>query len=171
MKILCIKIALAFFVVKSSICCAKDVLRANEILQNDAFIISPNGIYFLAMQSDGSLVMYRNDGSIRYSMAKHGTVAIMQGDGNFVEYAGTTPLWNSNTANCCPYPAYLQIYDNGDLAINWSNSTGSFSGSVWGIGPDPAPSGTGPSGVDSLVLAGTPPSSVPNPYLPNSYAN
>ncbi len=89
------------------------------------------------MQSDGSLVMYRGNGTVRYRMKKNGSYAIMQTDGNFVEYAGSTKIWESGITGSCWFPCYLRIYDNGDLAIDWSSPTHDQGGSNWGIGPDP----------------------------------
>lgn len=52
------------------------------------------------MQSDGTLVMDRSDGSVRYAMAGGGNIAVMQNDGNFVEYdSAWRPLWRTGTTN------------------------------------------------------------------------
>lgn len=151
-------------------CSAKDKLLANETLSNNTFISSVNGLYKLIMQQDGSLVMYRHDGSIRYRMAKYGTHAIMQSDGNFVEYNGTTPLWATNTSCPCPWPYFLKIYNNGDLAIEWTSPSGNMGGGAWAIGPDPAPTAS-KTGVRDLYPPGSPPTSIPNFSMPDSYAN
>lgn len=137
-----------------------DILTANQSLSNGAYISSPNGKYSLIMQTDGSLVMYRNNGSIRYSMEKRGTYAVMQSDGNFVEYAGSTPLWSTGTAGCClptwPQP-YLRITDDGNLRVE---SLGPAP--VWQIGPDPEPIYTSTGYPMVLVYpSGTGPSSPP----------
>ncbi len=148
---------------------AKDRLLANETLSNNAYLSSPNNLYKFIMQQDGSLVLYRHDGSIRYRMAKYGTHAIMQSDGNFVEYQGTTPLWATNTMCPCPWPFYLRLHDNGDLAIEWISPTGDMGGGVWGIGPDPEPTAS-KKGVRDLTPPGSPPTSLPNYPVPSSYA-
>lgn len=62
-------------------------LRPNATLERGQAIVSSEKKYSLVMQADGSLVMYRSDGTVRYAMAKHGQFAIMQNDGNFVEYS------------------------------------------------------------------------------------
>ncbi|RJG08421.1 hypothetical protein [Massilia cavernae] len=68
------------------------------------------------MQTDGSLVMYRQDGTKRYGMAKNGNIAIMQGDGNFVQYSNSWhPLWNTETGG--NPNAYLHIQDDGNLVV------------------------------------------------------
>jgi hypothetical protein len=96
-------------------------------------------------------------------MEKHGTYAIMQSDGNFVEYAGTTALWSTGTYNCCAFsstPPWLRISDNGDLVIELPIPYRP----VWQIGADPEPvystasypmvtvypPGAGPTGIPAL---------------------
>ena len=49
-------------------------------------VLSDNGRYFLIMQTDGNLVMYRNDGAVRFATYRFGHREVMQGDGQFVEY-------------------------------------------------------------------------------------
>lgn len=147
---------------------AGDVLNSNERLENGGYINSPNGRYTLIMQTDGSLVMYRSDGTIRYSMNKKGTWAIMQSDGNFVEYAGPTALWSTGTWNCCNKPGWpaprLRITDDGDLRIE---SLGPAP--VWQIGADPTPSGAAVAPIKKVYPSGTPPSSVPAlPSIPQT---
>jgi hypothetical protein len=153
----------------SNFASANDVLKVNETLSNDQTITSPNGRYSLIMQSDGSLVMYRNDGTIRFSMAKHGTVAVMQADGNFVEYAGSTALWSTGTAGCCNHPGwpipYLRITDDGNLRVE---SLGPAP--AWQIGPDPSPNGTRQvTGMVPMAPPGIPP--LNPPALPNPPAH
>lgn len=123
---------------------ASDRLLPNQSISNNGLITSPNGKYSLIMQSDGSLVMYRADGSVRYRMAKYGKIAIMQTDCNFVEYSSATPdtssaIWSSGTYNQCPALGSLVIHDDGDLSIDWANPEFGMAGSVWGIGADPTP--------------------------------
>ena len=97
---------------------ASDYLYPGEILINNGRIITPNGKYQLIMQSDGSLVMYRSDGTIRYSMAKNGAYAVMQSDGNFVEYnSNGAALFSTGTANSVPTPNLLHIQEDGNLVV------------------------------------------------------
>lgn len=157
---------------------AAERLLAGQSLSNGQYINSPNGKYTLIMQTDGSLVMYRaTDGSVRYSMEKHGTYAIMQTDGNFVEYAGTTPLWDTGTWNCCAgYDVYLEISDDGNLAVikHFSSPSMSYAYAVWEIGADPVPSPGPVYPLEKLQPPGPPPSNVPpNPdrlFMDNSIA-
>lgn len=155
---------------------AKDRLLPGESIRDNQFISSANGKYTLIMQSDGSLVMYRADGSIRYSMAKRGTFAVMQQDGNFVEYVGEIPdptkaLWNTGTWNCCSISPYLVIRDDGNLLIEWVSSDGGVGGSPWNIGPDPLrPSLNYP--LTEVLPSAAPPTGVPvlpwRPTIDNS---
>ncbi|WP_438392708.1 curculin (mannose-binding) lectin [Caballeronia sp. DA-9] len=58
------------------------------------------GQYFLILQSDGNLVLYKNGGNViwaTYTQNRGVTHASMQGDGNFVLYAGTTPIYSTQT--------------------------------------------------------------------------
>jgi hypothetical protein len=114
-----------------------DRLLPGERIQNNQQIISPNGKYKLVMQTDGSLVLYRSvDGSVRYRMEKYGSYAIMQSDGNFVEYnSNNAPLWASNTGGKCD-SCWVQMMDNGDLQVKWENTSGSYGYVAWAIGPD-----------------------------------
>lgn len=64
---------------------------------------TPSENLFLAMQSDGNLVLYQN-GTALWNTSTGGQncganqcYAYFQGDGNFVVYNGSTPLWNSVT--------------------------------------------------------------------------
>ncbi|NHZ43748.1 hypothetical protein [Massilia aquatica] len=158
-----------------AICIANDRLNAGETLSNNAFIMSPNGNYSLVMQSDGSLVMYRADGSKRHGMAKHGTHANMQYDGNFVEYSGSTAIWNTQTGGRCPCPSYhyLRIWDNGDLTIDYGDfpMAGHLIGRIWSLGRDPNPLTSITGMVEYELPPGKRPSAVPVPFFPPSYSN
>ncbi|NHZ97581.1 hypothetical protein F2P46_17895 [Massilia sp. CCM 8734] len=95
---------------------AASTLTPNEFLVRGQYLQSPQGAYTLNMQSDGSLVMYRNDGLVRYRMSKNGEFAVMQGDGNFVEYSKfAVPLWNTGTHG---NPGeWLSVQDDGNLVV------------------------------------------------------
>ncbi|AXA92515.1 hypothetical protein DPH57_15985 [Massilia sp. YMA4] len=147
----------------SSNAMASDRLLPNQFLRLGESITSPNGMYTLIMQTDGSLVMYRSNGTVRYRMAKHGTVANLEEDGNFVEYRDSTLIWESGArCGCSGTDAWLQIFDNGDLAVLWLNRSHSMGGSPWGIGPDPEPHGPATSpGVQVLTPPGSRPTTEP----------
>ncbi|WP_174999235.1 hypothetical protein [Rugamonas aquatica] len=152
-------------------CYAKNKLASGEMLLAEQSITSENGNYTLIMQGDGSLVMYRKGGTVRYRMAKHGTFAIMQTDGNFVEYVGNTTnpdnaIWSSGTAGVAQWPPYLYIDNYGDLSIISTNSSGSMTFSVWGIGQDFDPAST--TNIETLQPPGPPPQGKPIlPYRPD----
>lgn len=154
---------------------AADRLLAGQILQNDARITSPNGQFNLIMQTDGSLVLYRSDGSVRYRMEKYGSHAVMQSDGNFVQYAGARAIWHTNTWDRsvypCPWECYLRISDYGDLLIEWEDPNHSTGGGNWNIGADPeyiAVSAGRRYPVIPVTLPSAPPTIVPNiSFVPN----
>jgi hypothetical protein len=96
-------------------------------------VSSPNGYYVLTMFSDGTLQILRNDGSLRYRMASGGDFAVMQPDGNFVEYKNPgVALWATGTNNGMRNS--LTLYDDGDLAVN---TPGPRSAVIWNLGSDP----------------------------------
>jgi len=140
-----------------------------EILRDDQYINSNNGKYTLIMQRDGSLVMYRAiDGSVRYRMEKYGSYAIMQLDGNFVEYnSNGAAIWHTSTYGRCP-DCWLKISDEGDLRVEYVSSNGSYGFSPWGIGNDlDYPAGDAQRyPMESALPAGPPPSTLPNPPIP-----
>ncbi|NHZ93721.1 hypothetical protein F2P45_32690 [Massilia sp. CCM 8733] len=95
---------------------AASTLSPNDLLQRGQYLQSPQGAYTLNMQSDGSLVMYRKDGLVRYRMSKNGEFALMQADGNFVEYSKfAVPLWSTGTDR--NPGAWLSIQDDGNLVV------------------------------------------------------
>lgn len=109
---------------------AASTLNPNDLLQRGQYLQSPKGAYTLNMQSDGSLVMYRKDGMVRYRMSKNGEFALMQGDGNFVEYSKfAVPLWNTGTHG--NPGAWLSIQDDGNLVVYKGVNT-----PLWDIGVD-----------------------------------
>jgi hypothetical protein len=94
---------------------------------------SCDGQYFLAMQTDGNLVLYTKAGTALWDTDTVGTgaaVATMQDDGNFVVYtSGGTAVWNSQTegSGCGTFLAVqtdgnLVLYDGSGTAI-WATGT------------------------------------------------
>ncbi|NHZ78458.1 hypothetical protein F2P44_04040 [Massilia sp. CCM 8695] len=126
-----IVLALGLTLVASSVLAASR-MGHYENLQKGQYLQSPGGAYSLMMQTDGSLVMYRRDGTVRYSMGKHGQFAAMQGDGNFVLYSAfTVKLWQTNTAG--QGGMYIEILDDGNLRIM---PLGPVQWPVWEIGAE-----------------------------------
>jgi subtilisin family serine protease len=70
-------------------------LTANQVLR------SPNGLYTLAMQADGNLVLYNQASQAlwhTHTAGNPGAYAVFQTDGNFVVYrANGIPLWHTVT--------------------------------------------------------------------------
>jgi cell wall-associated NlpC family hydrolase len=93
-----------------------DTLIPRGQLRPDAFLLSPDHQYRLAMQtSDGNLVLYHGAQPLWSSGSQGaGAYVAMQGDGNLVIYNGPAK-WSSNTAD---FPsASLRLQDDGNLVI------------------------------------------------------
>lgn len=102
-------------------------MNAGDYLHQGDFLVSPNGNFFLLLQSDGNLVEYThyqgNADSIVWLSGTAGKAtqcfAAMQGDGNFVLYKGTPdrnegPLWSAATNSGTNF---LQLQDDGNLVV------------------------------------------------------
>jgi hypothetical protein len=80
---------------------------------------SCDGVYTLAMQLDGNLVLYHGGKGALWATGtngKNGYNAVMQGDGNFVLYdVHNHPLWASGTNG--HGGAYLAPQDDGNLVV------------------------------------------------------
>ena len=84
------------------------------------------------MQTDSNLVLYENGTALWATSTNYtgAVTAIMQTDGNFVEYdASNAPQWASNTAG--NPGAYLAVQTDGNVVIYsssgaalWSTNTG-----------------------------------------------
>lgn len=123
--------ALGLLIINSVALCSNQ-LPSGGILQRGQYIQSPEKKYSLHMQFDGSLLMYRQDGTIRYRMAKYGYIAYMQADGNFVEYSMfNQALWHTVTGGQWG-GNFLQIQDDGNLVVYRPDWT-----AAWHIGTEP----------------------------------
>jgi hypothetical protein len=105
---------------------AKDVLKAEEILNKGQYISSKNGNYSLVMQNDGNLVMYYtplfNGAYARYFSSdtrNSGSYVRMQIDGNLALYkSSNTWAWTSGTGGRPFDPGIkLELTDWGTLQI------------------------------------------------------
>ncbi len=80
---------------------------------------SCDGVYTLAMQTDGNLVLYHNGKGALWATGtdgKGGHTAIMQTDGNFVLYdANGVALWNSHTEG--HGGAFCAVQTDGNLVV------------------------------------------------------
>jgi hypothetical protein len=112
-----------------------NILKTNEVLKGGEYLLSNNKEYYLLMQKDGHLVIYKNNkdstDTVVWASKKWGNIKdkyklIMQEDGNLVVYDETTPLWASNTMqsdwNLKKKHYFLMLLDSGILVIyNGSN--------------------------------------------------
>jgi hypothetical protein len=106
-------------------------LKPGEALTPGQEKSSCDGVYTLAMQTDGNLVLYHNGKGALWATGtngKGGHTAIMQTDGNFVLYnASSAALWNSKTWGHAG--AYLAVQDDGNLVVyegskpEWASGT------------------------------------------------
>lgn len=98
----------------------KDRLLPGQGLAFGQSLYSPNGNYRLTFQSDGNLVLRRNDFSNRDLWAsgtwgKGASSCTMQGDGNLVIYAGQKALWDTATWG---HPgAWFAVQSDGNLVV------------------------------------------------------
>jgi hypothetical protein len=95
-----------------------DRLGPGQELRSGMRLTSQNGAYYLTLQNDGNLVLYKNGGGSLWDSATVGSGAqraLMQSDGNFVLYAGTRPAWNSGSQG---HPgAYVVVQNDGNLVV------------------------------------------------------
>lgn len=92
----------------------------NTTLASGQSITSCDGRFHLDMQSsDGNLVLYMGGTPLwaNHVLGKPGAWAIMQGDGNFVEYTaqGAVPLWSSHTYGHAG--AHLAVQNDGNVVV------------------------------------------------------
>ena len=94
-------------------------LLVNQAIGTDRALPSCDGRFFLAMQGDGNLVLYRANGTPKWASNTYGSagrLAIMQGDGNFVVYTtGWAPVWYTSTAG--RNGAILAMQNDGNVVI------------------------------------------------------
>ncbi len=116
-----------------------DRLNSGQALASGQAIVSPDGHFELAMQTDGNLVVYNRDPAARdhalwsaNSNSCGGTRASMQTDGNFVVYnASGHACWASGTAG--KGGSSLVMQNDGNLVVYDSKqhplwSSGTFGG-------------------------------------------
>ena len=97
-----------------------DVVTSGRELHAGETVDSANGMYHLAYQGDGNLVLYDQNWQPMWASNTVGlepNVAAMQGDGNFVIYEPDwTPVWASGDSWGHP-GAYLVVQNDGNLVI------------------------------------------------------
>ncbi|TDD46807.1 hypothetical protein E1263_35805 [Kribbella antibiotica] len=92
-------------------------LGVNRVLKFPEYLTSVNRVYRLQMQSDGNLVLVKNQKTPLWSTKTQskGAFTVMQSDGNLVVYsAAKKPLWSSKTTRA---GSVLVAQNNGDVQI------------------------------------------------------
>lgn len=93
-------------------------LHQDQMIGTDRPLWSCDGRFFLAMQGDGNLVLYRNGGPALWSTQTNGTAgnkAVMQSDGNFVVYDPSHALFDTGTYGNSG--AELVVQDDGNVVV------------------------------------------------------
>jgi hypothetical protein len=106
-------------------------LTADQTIQADDYIMSPNGQSVLHVETNGNLVLYRNFNNVPWSSHSSGTPLqlVMQADGNLVLYnTGGGPIWYTGTGG--NPGAKLVMQDDGNMvlyssggAVLWSSAS------------------------------------------------
>jgi len=112
-------------------------LIAPDLLQEENLLISPNNYFFLKMQKDGNLVLYKTHEftpnnalwSSKTNNQSQGPYNLrMQEDGNLVIYdRNNKPLWASETYHKGNPPFHLKMQEDGNLCIYDQNNTATWS--------------------------------------------
>ena len=121
--------------------------------------------YMLVFQADGNLVLYKNGGNPIWSTGTQGkgaTYAVMQSDGNFVIYAGSTALWSTKTNGA--NGAQLVLQSDGNLVIYAPTAAWS---TKFGLVTAPTSTSTSNNGPGSGICVGVCP---PHPLNGNPFS-
>lgn len=106
-------------------------MNANQLLNTNQMLISPDGRYKLIMQGDGNLVLYSPNRPLWWSSTDNKPVVrfAVQGDGNLVLYdSAYRPYWNTGTQGRGGNSLHLQndgnlvLYDSQSRAV-WHTRT------------------------------------------------
>lgn len=100
-------------------------MQSAEGLMADEFLTSSNGEYVFAYQSDGNLVLYKNQTPIWASNTggQPAGLAVLQSDGNLVVYGERDRVaWASNTGGS--FGSTLHVQDDGNVVIYGANGGG-----------------------------------------------
>jgi hypothetical protein len=110
-----------------------DRLSPNNCLNQEDRLTSKNSCFFLLMQTDGNLVLYKKStGQALWNSGTHRTCTnkvCMQGDGNLVTYdRHNIATWNANTQN--HEGSSLLLQDDGNLVVyTWNDAR-----AIWNSG-------------------------------------
>jgi len=132
----------------------KPILHAGQILAVGEYLVAPNGQFFVMMQDDGNLVVYRGSGPSNqqgaiwasaqvghYPHVVGAYYAVMQNDGNFAIYRGAGPSFNQGfvwgTVQSGHYSPGLGNYfaviqNDGNFVVYRGTGLANNSGPVWG---------------------------------------
>ncbi|MBC6433882.1 hypothetical protein FM036_25850 [Nostoc sp. HG1] len=98
----------------------KSILNTGEYLLPGQGLISPNGRFAAALQSDGNFVLYDLASTTLWASNTLNTAVmhiVMQSDCNLVTYAfNTIPMWATDTSGLGS-SCRLQVQDDGNLVI------------------------------------------------------
>lgn len=113
---------------------AQSELETGEKIYSPGYLTSANGVYKLSVQTDGNLVLHKNNNPI-WATGTSGVgdaVLSMQGDGNLVLYKlpNWQPVWHSNTWNI-GYGARLSVQDDGNTVLYDAAGSAKWSTGTW----------------------------------------
>jgi hypothetical protein len=98
---------------------SRNQLTADQTVQKNDYLLSPNGQSALYVQPDGNLTLYRNFNKILWDSrapGSRGKQLIMQSDGNLVLYnSDNFPIWNSRTGG--NPGSKLVVQDDGNVVL------------------------------------------------------
>lgn len=99
------------------------LFNSGNVLNNDDYILSPEGESALTLQKDGNLVLYSNFQPVwSTGPTSNSSKLVMQADGNLVLYnQAMSPLWSSQTNG--NNGAHLELQTDGNLVIYSSSHT------------------------------------------------
>ncbi|MFC4158903.1 NBR1-Ig-like domain-containing protein [Chitinimonas lacunae] len=95
-----------------------DRLRSGETMRRGSELVAPNGLYKLAFQDDGNIVLYGlSPTRAIWATNRRGAVTLtMQGDGNLVAYdAQNRPAWDTVTRGS--KAVELRLQEDGNLVL------------------------------------------------------
>ena len=108
-----------------------DILRCGDKLSVGQKLVSSNGAYYLIMQSDGNIGIFRtSDNTVVFSLLSEGKAvssdyyAILQTDGNFAVKDGSdNPIWYNGTQNKNGVQNIVKLLNDGSLAVFSGNES------------------------------------------------
>jgi cell wall-associated NlpC family hydrolase len=116
------------------------VLFTGQTLDSGQELLSPDGEYLLAMQSDGNLVEYHGGAALWSSSTSGSNHLAMQSDGNLVVYSSSgSAVWSSTTGGHSSGNYFLVVQEDSNVVVYspsngplWSTNGGVVGGSSGG---------------------------------------